>query len=201
MKPKSPTTSSNASPRCTFTTPSGRRCRSVCSSPESPFCLRHKPKEDPGAELVRDIKEFRSVGDVTVFLSRLISAVSKNQIPTSRASVLSYVAVSLMHSLRSLQKEHELDESVDKFEVLPWTWRMPRRGSPGFEDIDDARAFYAQQFADRMRKKVEEAMAERGLTSHYYPYRFDKRPKYPWDDDEPSSEDLAEQHSDPQATS
>jgi len=201
MKPKSPTSSNSASSRCTFTTPSGRRCRSVCSSADSPFCLRHKPKEDPGAELVRDIKEFRSVGDVTVFLSRLISAVSRNQIPTSRASVLSYVAVSLMHSLRSLQKEHELDDSVSKFEVLPWTWRITRGDAPPFEDIDDARAFYAQQYADRMREKVEKAMAGRGLTSYHYPYRFDQRPNLPRDDEEPSSEESAQQPSDPRAAS
>lgn len=152
---RNPTIPNSDFPRCTHTSPSGRRCRSLCSSAESPYCLRHKPKEDPAAALVRDLQEFRSVADVTVFLSRLISALSRDQISTRRAAVLSDVAISLMNALRSLQKEYETNQRVDGFEILPWTWSMPRRGSHGFDDTDDARAFFAQQYADKVRAKVE----------------------------------------------
>jgi hypothetical protein len=194
---RNPTIPNSDFPRCTHTSPSGRRCRSLCSSAESPYCLRHKPKEDPAAALVRDLQEFRSVADVTVFLSRLISALSRDQISTRRAAVLSDVAISLMNALRSLQKEYETNQRVDGFEILPWTWSMPRRGSHGFDDTDDARAFFAQQYADKMRAKVEKAMAERGLTSRHYPDRFDERPNNYDDEHSPSSSEPVQQSSEP----
>lgn len=191
MKRKSTTIALNSLPRCTYTSQSGRRCRSSCSSAESPFCLRHKPKDDPAAGLVRDLEEFRSVADVTVFLSRLISALSKDHISTRRGAVLSYVAISLMHALRSLQREHEIMAGTTKFDPLPWTWRMPSRGFSGFEDIHDARAFYAQQYADEMRKKAAESLAKNGIKSHFYPYRFDSKPEVEPGEEPPLSEEAA----------
>lgn len=53
---------------------------------DSPFCHRHRPKDAPAAELIRGLSDFRSVADVTVFLSRLIFALSKDQISTRRAA-------------------------------------------------------------------------------------------------------------------
>jgi len=47
----------------------------------------------------------------------------------------------------------------------------------GFQDIHDARAFYAQQYADDMRKKAEQSLALNGIKSEFYPYRFDSQPK------------------------
>jgi hypothetical protein len=66
--------------------------------------------------------------------------------------------------------------SKNEFDPLPWTWRMPIRGFSGFEDIHDARAFYAQQYADRMRRKAEESLAKNGIKSQFYPYRLDFKP-------------------------
>jgi hypothetical protein len=176
MKRNLASPSLNSLPRCTHTTPSGRRCRSSASSLESQFCRRHLPKDDPAAALVRDLQDFRSVSDVTVFLSRLLGVLSRDEISTRRAAVLSYVAISLMHALRSLQREHETVAGTTKFDPLPWTWRMPSRGFSGFEDIHDARAFYAQQYADDMRKEAKESLAKNGIKSRYYPYRFDALP-------------------------
>jgi hypothetical protein len=173
MKRNLPTPSPNSLPRCTHATPSGRRCRSSATGSDSPFCFRHQPKEDPLADLVRDLDQFRSAADVTVFLSRLISTLSKDQISTRRASVLSYVAISLMHALRTMQREHESNASGTRFDPLPYTWAVPRPGAKGFVNIHDARAFYAQQYADDMRKKAEASFAKDGLTSHYAPYRLD----------------------------
>jgi len=81
-----------------------------------------------------------------------------------------------MHALRSLQREYETAAGTNKFDPLPWTWRMPRPGFAGFEDIHDARPFYAQQYADDMRKKAQESLAKNGIKSEFYPYRFDALP-------------------------
>jgi len=128
MKRQSANPNTNSLPRCSHVFPSGRRCRSTAPGTDSPFCHRHRPKEDPGAELVRNLPEFHSVADVTVFLSRLIFALSKDQISTRRASVLSYVAVSLMHGFRSLQQEHQAERGELRFDPLPWTWTVTRSG-------------------------------------------------------------------------
>jgi hypothetical protein len=154
-------------PRCSHTTSSGRRCRSS-SSPGSSFCPTHQPKQDPAAELVRDLDQFRSAADVTVFLSRLIGSVSRGEISTRRAAVLSYVAISLMHSLRQLQQDAGSDGS--NFDPLPISWAVPDQGCPGFVNEDDARAFYAQQYADDMRKVAEESLARAGQVSKYVSY-------------------------------
>jgi hypothetical protein len=173
MKRNLATPSLNSLPRCTHIYASGRRCRSSSSAPDSLFCHRHQPKEDSAAGLVRDLDQFRSAADVTVFLSRLISTLSKDQISTRRAAVLSYVAISLMHALRTMHREHEANSTGTRFDPLPFTWAMPRPGTSGFVNIHDARAFYAQQYADDMRKKAEASFSEDGLTSHYAPYRLD----------------------------
>ncbi|HUL34066.1 MAG TPA: hypothetical protein VL128_09300 [Candidatus Eisenbacteria bacterium] len=190
-----------ASHRCAHIFPSGRRCRlapsAVSEGPSNPasavslFCHRHRPKDDPGAELVRGLSEFRSVADVTVFLSRLIFALSKDQISTRRASVLSYVAVSLMHGFRSMQLEHKIEQGNDNFEPLPWTWMIRRGDDPDFVDIDDARAFYAQRYADEMCEKARQSHAEKGVKSPYYPYRKDPQPADPPPGEKPLTEDEA----------
>jgi hypothetical protein len=146
-------------PRCTHTAPSGRRCRSS-SSPGSSFCPTHQPKQDPAAGLVRDLDQFRSAADVTVFLSRLIGAVSRGEISTRRAAVLSYVAISLMHALRQLQREKDAGSDGSTFDPLPISWAVPDYGYPGFVNEDDARAFYAQRYADNMREVAEESLAK-----------------------------------------
>ena len=191
MKRQSHAKTPNSLPRCNHIWPSGRRCRTSASSLESSFCPLHQPKEDPAAALVRDLQDFRSVGDVTVFLSRLLGVLSRDEISTRRAAVLSYVAISLMHALRSLQREHESMAGTTKFDPLPWTWQMPRPGFSGFEDIHDARAFYAQQYADDMRKKAEESLAKNGIKSQFFPYRFDSKPEEESVEEPPLTEEAA----------
>jgi hypothetical protein len=191
MKRQSHAKTPNSLPCCNHIWPSGRRCRSSASSLESSFCPLHQPKEDPVAALVRDLQDFRSVGDVTVFLSRLLGVLSRDEISTRRAAVLSYVAISLMHALRSLQREHETMAGTTKFDPLPWTWQMPRPGFSGFEDIHDARAFYAQQYADDMRKKAEESLAKNGIKSQFFPSRFDSKPKEEPAEEPPLTEEAA----------
>ena len=183
--------SRNSLTRCTHTTPSGRRCRSSSSTPDSLFCPRHQPKQDPLADLVRDLDQFRSAADVTIFLSRLISTLSRDQISTRRAAVLSYVAISLMHALRTMQREHESNSTGTRFDPLPYTWNMPRPGTEDFVNIHDARAFYAQQYADDMRKKTEESLAGTGIKSHYYPYRSDSKPIEEPDEEPPLTPEAA----------
>ena len=120
--------------------------------------------------------------------SWLIFALSRDQISTRRASVLSYVAVSLMHGFRTLQQKHLGEMGESRFDPLPWTWKWPRAHRPDFVNIDDARGFYAQQYADKMREKAKQTLAEKGLHSHYYPYTADLMPPNRRDDDKPMTE-------------
>jgi len=197
-----PATSARGS-RCSHLFPSGRRCRLLAAPPAPgsqgappgensvgapPLCHRHRPKEDPAAELVRNLREFRSVSDLTVFLSRLIFALSRDQISTRRASVLSYVAVSLMHGFRTLQQEHLSEMGESRFDPLPWTWKVPRPHRPDFVNIDDARAYFAQVYADEMRHKAKESLDQSGLKSHFYPYLFGERKIAPPPEDKPMTE-------------
>ena len=157
MKRNLASASLNSLPRCTHTYPSGRRCRSSASSLESPYCPRHLPKEDPAASLVRDLDQFRSAADVTVFLSRLLGCLSRGKISTRRAAVLSYVSISLMHALRSLQRENESNANGDSFDPLPISWNVPSSDRPAFRDAHEARAYFAQRYADRMRRIAEDS--------------------------------------------
>jgi hypothetical protein len=156
-------------PRCSHTTPSGRRCRTSVSTGSS-FCSVHQPKEDPAADLVRGLDQFYSAADVIVFLSRLIGTVSRGQISTRRAAVLSYVAISLMHSLRQVQREKDSGSDGSNFDSLPISWAVPDYGRPCFVNEDDARAFYAQRCADSMREIAEQSLAKSGLVSNYPSY-------------------------------
>ena len=156
MKRNLASTSLNSFPRCTHTFPTGRRCRSSAAL-DSSLCPRHQPKEDPAAGLVRDLDQFRSAADVTVFLSRLLGCLSRGEISTRRAAVLSYVSISLMHALRSLQRENESNASADRFDPLPISWNVPSSDRPVFRDAHEARAYFAQRYADRMRRIAEES--------------------------------------------
>ena len=62
---------------------------------------------------------------------------------------------------------------------------------PGFVDVDDARAFYAQHYADKMREKAKQTLAGKGLHSHYYPHTADLMPPNPPDEDKPMAEEEA----------
>ena len=156
MKRNLASASLNSLPRCTHTYPSGRRCRSSSAS-DSPFCLRHQPKQDPAAGLVRDLDQFRSAADVTIFLSRLLGYLSRGEISTRRAAVLSYVSISLMHALRSLQRENQSNANGDRFDPLPISWNVPSSDRPAFRDEHEARAYFAQRYADRMRRIAEDS--------------------------------------------
>ncbi|HEY1467991.1 MAG TPA: hypothetical protein VGF61_03025 [Candidatus Acidoferrum sp.] len=182
----------NSLPRCSYISQTGRRCRSSAASHDIPFCHRHQPAQDPATDLVRNLEQFRSAGDVTVFLSRLISSLSKDQISTRRAAVLSYVAVSLMHALRSLERERTTNANGSRFDPLPMTWAIPTFGYPDFIDEHDARAFYAQQYAHKMRKVAEQSLAKQGVTSPFAPYYLTALGAAPWEvdaDPSPSPEE------------
>jgi len=150
---------SDSSSRCSFTKSNGHRCR-MLPAPGSPLCPAHLRQSDLAVDLVGDLQEFRSAADVTIFLSRLVVALSRNQISTRRAAVLSYVSISLMHALRALQQENACNADGSNFDPLPLTWNLPSSDRPSFTDVHEARAFFAQRYADRMRKIVESARAD-----------------------------------------
>jgi hypothetical protein len=132
----------------------------MLAAPGSPFCPAHQRQAQTAVDLVGDLEEFCSTVDVTIFLSRLVVALSRNQISTRRAAVLSYISNSLMHSLRAIQQENACNADGSRYDPLPLTWNLPSETHPTFDDVDEARAFFAQRYADRMREIVERSRAD-----------------------------------------
>jgi hypothetical protein len=147
------------SSRCSFTKSHGHRCRMLAARGSS-LCPAHQRQADRAVDLVGDLEEFCSAVDVTVFLSRLVVALSRNQISTRRAAVLSYICVSVMHALRGVQQENASNANGDNFDPLPLTWNLPSDKHPAFDDVNEARAFFAQRYADRMREIAERSRAD-----------------------------------------
>ncbi|HVM76250.1 MAG TPA: hypothetical protein VMT75_11440 [Candidatus Saccharimonadales bacterium] len=157
------------SSRCAFTKANGHRCR-MLPAPDSTFCPTHIPKPDPAAALVRDLDQFQTAGDVTIFLSRLLAGVSKGEVSTRRASVLAYISISLMQALRSMASEAGLDNDGSDYDPLPLAWTIMAPGYAPWVNIHDARAFFAQRRANQLREAAKASFEETGETSAYYPY-------------------------------
>ena len=175
MKPFSKLSTSSTSSRCAFTKGNGHRCR-MLPAPDSTFCLAHTPKPNLAAELVRDLDQFHTAGDVTIFLSRLLGAASRGEISTRRASVLAYISISLMQALRSMAKESGHTDDGDTYDPIPLAWTIMHPGKADWVNIHDARAFFAQKRANELRKVAEESFAGCGRQSAYYPYAQIEQP-------------------------
>ena len=100
----------NASSRCPYLYPNGKRCSLPGLQVHSGSCLGHSQtivpavlpvnlqddSEDLTAELLPEL-EFNSGIDISKFLARLLRLVTKGAISPRRASVLSYIANQLLH--------------------------------------------------------------------------------------------------------
>ena len=100
----------NASSRCPYLYPNGKRCSLPGLQVHSGFCLGHSQtivpavlpvnlqddSEDLTAELLPEL-EFNSGVDINKFLARLLRLVTKGAISPRHASVLSYIANQLLH--------------------------------------------------------------------------------------------------------
>jgi len=156
MKPSSSHPDLSATSRCAFTKSHGHRCR-MPAAPGSEFCAAHQPLTGSPADLLADLSELRSTADVTVFLSRLIVAVSRNQLSVRDAKALTYLSTSLLRALQVVQKDNASGANGNRFDPLPLTWNLPRCDRPTFENADIARAFYAQKYADEMWEVAEQS--------------------------------------------
>lgn len=98
---------------CTSITSKGRRCRYPVHIPGSQLCKLHsrprrinpsEPEANPLAGLSPEISAFHSYADISQFLARLLTLLAENRISPRRAAVLSYVANSLLNSLRAAER-------------------------------------------------------------------------------------------------
>jgi len=103
----------------TYLPAAGTQLRAIFPAPNSPFCTTHTPKPDAAAELVRDLDQFHTAGDVAIFLSRLLAAASKGEVSTRRASVPAYISISLLQALRSMAKQSGLDHDGLDYDPVP----------------------------------------------------------------------------------
>jgi hypothetical protein len=135
-------TSSIKHPRCRHFTADGTRCRLPILDTRSHLCFRHSAlaaaasqpqhhdSEDLSADLLPELSEFSSGTDIRTFLARLLILVTKGRVSPRRASVLAYITNQLLHSHRSINREHLLELELDPprldFGDLP----RPRRDGP-----------------------------------------------------------------------
>jgi hypothetical protein len=99
-------------PPCQHIFPKGRHCRRAASGPDSQYCVYHARFHRPAAsalasatDLASKLKQVSSAADVTDFLAGLLNLLAENRISVRRAAVLTYIANSMLHSLRAEQRE------------------------------------------------------------------------------------------------
>ena len=109
----------NASSRCPYFYPNGKRCSLSGLPAHSGFCRRHSAAnapslvpvpvnndaEDLSADLLPELSEFSAGIDIRQFLARLLTLVTQGRISPRRASVLAYITNQLLHSHRAITLE------------------------------------------------------------------------------------------------
>jgi hypothetical protein len=118
--PKTKATPSNPSEpsRCTYVTPSGRRCRMAIMPGQSreekriPFCAFHARQqkqsldsEAVAREILGPLGDFRSAFAINRALGKLFTITAENRIPVRNAAVLAYIGQLLLQTLRPLRSE------------------------------------------------------------------------------------------------
>ena len=140
----------NSQPCCSSITAKGRRCRYRVSTPGSSLCalhsrprpLRHaEPEANPLAGLPPELSTFSSYADITRFLARVLTLLSENRISPRRAAVLSYIANSLLNSLRAAERLAQYESAHQPEEELQIDWSsVPEVHRPPRADSDVATA-------------------------------------------------------------
>jgi hypothetical protein len=77
-----------------------------------------QPAANPCADLPPEFCEFSDISHVTKFLARLLVLLSENRISPRRAAVLSYIANSILSSLRAAQRQ--ADSEPQELQIY-WT--------------------------------------------------------------------------------
>ena len=101
--------------RCPFRFANGKRCRLPGLAAHSGFCLGHahaksvpaspNDADDLSSDLLPQPSNFSETGDIHVFLTRLLSQVTKGRISPRRAAVLAYITNQLLRSQRVIAQE------------------------------------------------------------------------------------------------
>jgi hypothetical protein len=140
MKRQSQATTPNSLPRCTHTSPSGRRCRSVSCAPDSPFCFRHQPQPEKlaAAELSTAAGTLSTPEEINSLLTRVTLLRIEGRLTPKEASNYAYLclilqlgqrAIAFHQKLRDARIEHEAEQSRRKA-VLSWSLPRPDRSDP-----------------------------------------------------------------------
>src|SRR5579859_872150 len=117
-------------PLCNHTYKHGRQCRQPVASPGAYLCSTHlrrharfaPPIPDPLAELATELGEITEIHQVSQFLAKVLKLACQNLISISRAAALTYIANSLLNSLRLQNSEQRIAAKEDPEElVIDWT--------------------------------------------------------------------------------
>jgi hypothetical protein len=108
---------------CQFTFADGRRCRSLRTSKQSPFCFDHAQKEARARavdHLGKDLDFFFSGGylsacDLSTALARILPAVLRGDVKPRAARTLAYMAQTLLQAIRMSQHEY-----INAFDTTDW---------------------------------------------------------------------------------
>ncbi|HUJ39796.1 MAG TPA: hypothetical protein VLW54_04560 [Candidatus Acidoferrales bacterium] len=111
----SSTSSTYTDNRCSFTSTDGRRCRMLRDPAHPDLCYHHAERElrslAPGeleplaAEILGPIRDFRSAAAINVALGNLFVQLADGRLDVRRAAVLTYIAQSIQHTVKSLAME------------------------------------------------------------------------------------------------
>jgi hypothetical protein len=137
MKRNLPTPSPNSLPRCTHTSPSGRRCRSSAFGSDSPFCFRHQPQPEKlaAAELTTAAGTLSTPEEINRFLTRVTLLRIEGRLTPKEASNYAYLclilqlgqrAIAFHQKLREARLEHEAEQARIQA-VMSWTLPRPDR--------------------------------------------------------------------------
>ena len=105
-------TAFSTSLRCTYRSPTGRRCRLSASNAQSSLCPHHLAKQkqvedaDYFDDLSRSAQHFQTAQGINHSLGKLYELLARNQISARRAAVLSYIASLLLHTLPQIDKDN-----------------------------------------------------------------------------------------------
>jgi hypothetical protein len=120
--------SPNSLPSCTHIFAKGRHCRQAVAKSGDLFCAVHAPSHalaappDPLAELASELGEITEIHQVSQFLAKVLKLACQNVISIGRAAALTYIANSLLNSLRLQNSEERIAAKEDPEKlVVDWT--------------------------------------------------------------------------------
>ena len=135
--PSTPEAICGSLPLCSNISPKGRRCRQPVTHLGAPFCRTHSRirrsrhiEANPLTDLPADLSSLNSYSEVTLFLARVLTLLSENRISPRRAAVLTYIANSILNSLRAAERQALLQANDQAEAPLQIDWSAMTRIEP-----------------------------------------------------------------------